>query len=85
MYTGPVLPNLQTLQQLHHRHLLTIPFENLSNIKNEGYANTKDQLFKKIIEGQRGGLCYELNALFGFLSHKGFIFNFPLLRSDQSG
>ncbi|KAK3745578.1 hypothetical protein QZH41_005074 [Actinostola sp. cb2023] len=66
-YSGPVLPNLQTLQLLHHRHMLMIPFENLSNIQNEEYANTKDELFEKIIQGRRGGVCFELNSLFAFL------------------
>ena len=35
-FTGAARPDLPTLQQLHHRHMLSVPFENLSIIYHQG-------------------------------------------------
>lgn len=50
-----------------------IPFENLCIIANETAGITKENLIRKIITRNEGGLCYELNSIFYlFLVDNGF-------------
>ena len=42
----------------------TIPFENLDVIARNTNAITMENLQDKILNGSRGGLCYELNTFF---------------------
>lgn len=66
-FTGAARPDLPTLQQLHHRHMLSVPFENLSIIYHQGIRLAPEALFSKVVERNRGGFCYELNTLFALL------------------
>jgi N-hydroxyarylamine O-acetyltransferase len=66
-YQGPVAPTAETLRQLHLAHLLTVPFENLSIHAGEQIVLEDEALFRKIVDGRRGGFCYELNGLFAAL------------------
>lgn len=67
------LPSLNYLRQLHHQHLLTIPFENLDIHFRRDITIEIDKIFKKIIASKRGGFCYELNFLFyHLLVHLGY-------------
>lgn len=59
--------DLDTLQRLHHRHMLAVPFENLSIIYHEGIDLREQALFDKVVNRRRGGFCYELNRLFAAL------------------
>lgn len=59
---GPI--NLQFLKALHRAHLLHIPFENLDVHYGKKIELGIQHMFKKIILGNRGGNCYELNILF---------------------
>jgi len=57
-------PDLETLKKLHLYHMLNIPFENLDiHIKREIILKP-ELLFKKIVDNNRGGFCYEMNGLF---------------------
>jgi len=72
-YHREPLVNLDTLRELHRRHIKTIPFENLDiHLDKEIRLNLK--LFeKKILDKKRGGFCYELNGLFcALLKQLGF-------------
>lgn len=72
-YQDTVTPTLAVLQALQRQHLLHIPFENW--FIHDRLAITLDtpSLFRKIVEQQRGGFCYELNGLFYvLLSELGF-------------
>jgi N-hydroxyarylamine O-acetyltransferase len=60
-------PDVATLRNLHHAHMLTIPFENLDIHAGRKIVLEEDLLFKKIVERHRGGICYELNGLFARL------------------
>lgn len=69
-YTGPTEPTLDTLRQIHKSHLTAIPFDNSLNADRErGFevlgdvAIDYDEVFTAIVEGGRGGVCYELNGL----------------------
>lgn len=66
-FSGPIKPDLQTLQALQHQHLLTVPFENLDIHLNRPIILEPSRFFTKIIEHKRGGFCYELNGLFSLL------------------
>lgn len=64
---GPLSPSSETLRQLHHAHLLAVPFENLSIHWGEPIVLDDNALFEKIVVRRRGGFCYELNGLFAAL------------------
>lgn len=63
-------PNLQQLFLLQQQHLLHIPFENLDIHLGKEITLDYKAIFKKVIEDQRGGFCYELNGLFYFFLEK---------------
>ncbi|MFF4038771.1 arylamine N-acetyltransferase [Streptomyces sp. NPDC001816] len=63
----PPGPTTEALRELHLRHLRTVPFENLSIHLGEEIVLEEKRLLDKVVEGRRGGFCYELNGLFGAL------------------
>jgi N-hydroxyarylamine O-acetyltransferase len=69
----PARPDAEALRELHLRHLLTVPFENLSIHLGEDIVLDSAALVAKIVERRRGGFCYELNGAFAaLLSALGF-------------
>ncbi|XP_048832448.1 arylamine N-acetyltransferase, pineal gland isozyme NAT-3-like [Brienomyrus brachyistius] len=72
-FDGPATPTLETLNRIHRRHLLSVPFENLT-IHSGGWVDLELQcLYDKIVNQRRGGFCYENNGLFSWLlSQLGF-------------
>lgn len=72
-YSGSLSPTAATLRALQIAHLLAVPFENLSIHAGEPIVLEEDALFRKIVDGRRGGFCYEANGLFaGLLRALGF-------------
>lgn len=63
----PAAPDDETLRHLHRRHLLAVPFENLSVHLDEPVVLEADALVAKIVGRRRGGFCYELNGAFAAL------------------
>jgi len=70
-YSGPREATLETLRDLHKRHLMAIPFDNSLNADAERGFDVllevdidDDATFRAVVEGGRGGVCYELNGLF---------------------
>jgi N-hydroxyarylamine O-acetyltransferase len=63
----PVRPDDDALRTLHVRHLLTVPFENLSVHLDEQIVLEDEALVAKIVERRRGGFCFELNGAFAAL------------------
>uniref|UniRef100_A0A8C5PKG9 arylamine N-acetyltransferase n=1 Tax=Leptobrachium leishanense TaxID=445787 RepID=A0A8C5PKG9_9ANUR len=57
-------PSLNALRELHRRHLLSVPFENLSMHSGEKIILDLDLVYDKIVVKRRGGLCYESNGIF---------------------
>ena len=62
--------------QLQKNHLLHVPFENLDILLHRPITLNANDWYKKIVENNRGGFCYELNGLFnemlkaiGFKTH----------------
>src|SRR5437667_9501302 len=65
-YTGPIVPTLETLREIHRAHLLAVPFENLDIPLGRQIACDEDIFVCKIVERRRGGFCYEMNGAWYF-------------------
>jgi N-hydroxyarylamine O-acetyltransferase len=63
-HRGPRSLDLATLQALHVAHLAAIPFENLDVRLGRRIALDLPALERKLVEGRRGGYCFEQNTLF---------------------
>ena len=63
-YSGRFTPSLATLQSLHLAHATHIPFENLDILLGRPIRLDLDSVCAKLIDGRRGGYCFEQNALF---------------------
>lgn len=66
-YDGPLDGSGETLAALQECHLHTVPYENLDILKRVPLSLEIPDLFDKIVTRRRGGYCFELNALFGWL------------------
>jgi N-hydroxyarylamine O-acetyltransferase len=72
-YTGTFAPNSETLHELHLAHATHIPFENLDILLGRPIRLDLDSLWRKLVEDNRGGYCFEQNALFAaVLEASGF-------------
>ncbi|ACZ84919.1 arylamine N-acetyltransferase family protein [Streptosporangium roseum] len=63
----PAGPDAESLRELQLRHLLTVPFENLSVHLGEPVVLDDQALVEKVVGRRRGGFCYELNGAFALL------------------
>jgi N-hydroxyarylamine O-acetyltransferase len=61
------------LATLTDRHYRAVPFESLSIHLDEPIDLRPEALFDKIVRRRRGGFCYELNGLFGWLLAVAFL------------
>jgi N-hydroxyarylamine O-acetyltransferase len=69
----PARADATALRELQQRHLLTVPFENLSIHLGEPIVLEPGALLDKLLRRRRGGFCYELNGAFSdLLSSLGF-------------
>ena len=64
-YGGAREPTLAALQALHAAHPHAIPFENLDVLLGRRIRLDLASLQAKLVEGRRGGYCFEHNLLFG--------------------
>ncbi|MEO1147106.1 MAG: arylamine N-acetyltransferase [Cyanobacteria bacterium J06638_22] len=70
-------PTVETLVRLHRNHLYSVPFENLDVHLGRSIVLSLPALFDKVVRQRRGGFCYELNSLFGWLLQElGFTVDF---------
>ncbi|MFE3017649.1 arylamine N-acetyltransferase [Streptomyces sp. NPDC059256] len=63
----PARVDIEALRELQLRHLRTVPFENLSVHLGEEIVLEEGPLLAKVVQGRRGGICYEVNAAFAAL------------------
>jgi len=66
-YDGPVGPTREVLKGLHRAQMFSVPFENLDILLGVPIELNLGKLYEKVVENRRGGFCYELNGLFGWL------------------
>ena len=52
------------LSRLQHQHVLSVPYENLDILDRRPISLQIPDLYDKIVLRQRGGYCFEVNALF---------------------
>ncbi|WDE07976.1 arylamine N-acetyltransferase [Thalassomonas viridans] len=72
-YSGDCSADIQTLTNLHRAHMENVPFENLDIVLGHEIKLLPAALFAKVVNGKRGGFCYEVNFLFAsLLSALGF-------------
>lgn len=64
--TAPRRPTLHALRRIHRAHVGAIPYENLDIQLGRPIELGTDALHAKLVEGGRGGYCYEHN---GTLAH----------------
>jgi len=69
-YDGPVCPTYEVLSALQYAHLMHIPYENLDSLDHKVTSLNHQELFRKIILENRGGICFELNGLYAWLLEK---------------
>ena len=66
-YDGPLEPAAETLRGLHRAHMFSVPFENLDIHWGSEIVLDQARIVSKIVDGKRGGFCYELNGAFAAL------------------
>ena len=66
-FKGTPKNNYDTLKHLQMQHLRTVPYENLDIVRNIPLSMEIADIYKKVVERRRGGYCFELNGLFGWL------------------
>lgn len=72
-FTAKPLVDLETLKRIHHRHLLAIPYESLDVQLGNPLDLDIERIYRKLVEENRGGWCYEMNGLLGWaLEQIGF-------------
>lgn len=62
-FRGAVRPSLETLAEIQRLHVATLAFENLDPVRGEEVRLTPADLQAKLVDGGRGGYCYEHNLL----------------------
>jgi N-hydroxyarylamine O-acetyltransferase len=60
----PSAPTREALEDLHEAHLATIPFENLDILLGRPIGIDLASVQAKLVDGRRGGYCFEQNTLF---------------------
>ncbi|HEY1931419.1 MAG TPA: arylamine N-acetyltransferase [Acetobacteraceae bacterium] len=72
-HTGPRDPSLAVLRAVIAAHTAVIPFENIDVFLGRGVSLDSAVLQRKILDGRRGGYCFEQNTLLrAALSAMGF-------------
>ncbi|MCH7231673.1 arylamine N-acetyltransferase [Glycomyces sp. L485] len=59
----PKRPTVDALVRIHRAHIDTFPYENLDIQLGRPIRLEADLLFAKLVEGGRGGFCYEQNGV----------------------
>lgn len=62
-FEGVPKVDVDTLKRLHRRHLLSISYENLDIQLGRTVHLDAEAIFSKLVNGRRGGWCYEMNGL----------------------
>ena len=72
-WSGATAPTLETMGALLRAHNHNVPFENLDVQLGTPVTTKVEDAYDKIVNGGRGGWCYEQNGLYGWaLSQIGF-------------
>ncbi|TWU43517.1 Arylamine N-acetyltransferase [Novipirellula aureliae] len=69
-HDGTVSCDLQTLRSIVFAHATSIPFEGLDPLAGVSVSLEHDAIFDKLVRRQRGGYCFEQNALLSWALRK---------------
>ena len=64
---GPLDGGAKALATLQEAHYTAVPYENFDILRGRPLSLELPDLYKKIVINRRGGYCFELNGLFGWL------------------
>ena len=63
-------PTFKTLKLLQKQYILNVPYENLDFFLNKEFSSDLSKVYEKIVNNNRGGICYESHVLFIYLLQK---------------
>ena len=66
-YPEKITPDSELLRKLQFAHCTHVPYENLDIIRGIPLSLNPDDLYNKVVSQGKGGFCFELNGLFGWL------------------
>ncbi|MEZ5292804.1 MAG: arylamine N-acetyltransferase [Vicinamibacterales bacterium] len=66
-YDGSRAPAYETLRAIHRAHLHAIAYENLDIHLGRPMPLDRGAAFHKLVDERRGGWCYEMNGVFGWV------------------
>ena len=68
-----IVPDIALLKKLLFHNIISIPYENTQFLKKEITPCDPDKLFQRIVTEKKGGICHDVNGLFGwFLGELGY-------------
>lgn len=68
-----IVPDADLLQKLTFNATISIPYENTQFLTKKIIPCDTDSLFQRIVVEKKGGICHDINGLFGwFLSELGY-------------
>lgn len=68
-----IIPDADLLQKLTFHNIISIPYENTQFLTKKIIPCDTDSLFQRIVVEKKGGICHDINGLFGwFLSELGY-------------
>ena len=68
-----IVPDSALLQKLTFHNIISIPYENTQFLTKKIIPCDTDSLFQRIVIEKKGGICHDVNGLFGwFLSELGY-------------
>lgn len=65
-YRGAAQPTFPALCDMLRAHVCTVPFENIDVQLGRALTTAPENAYAKIVDGGRGGWCYEQNGLFSW-------------------
>jgi len=88
-YQGDTQADIATVTDMMRCQLCTVPFENIDVQAGKVVSLVPEEIVEKIINRNRGGYCYEVNAIFAMaLQSIGIPYQFvaarPMLSPDES-
>ena len=87
-YAGSLEPTLDTLKAIQQHQANCIPFETFDIAMGRPISLTFESIFNKLVKENRGGYCYELNALLYYallaLGFKACLCHARLLKDTSS-
>lgn len=66
-FGGKITRTAETLAELQRCHMMSVPYESIDIWRGKAGPLTYEAMYDKIVRRRRGGYCFELNGMFGWL------------------